>query len=131
MDKRADIWAFGVVLYEMLTGRRAFEGEDVSETIAAVLIEREPDWAALPATLPPRAPHAVSRRCLQKDPRQRLRDIGDVAGWRWRARSRRLFRRWTHWQLLPARGTRDAWVRCDRRRARRCRARHSRSAVSA
>ena len=52
VDKRADIWAFGCVLYEMLTGQRAFDGEGVSETMARV-IEREPDWARLPATLSP------------------------------------------------------------------------------
>ena len=76
VDKRADIWAFGCLLFEMLTGRRAFDGETVSETIAAVL-EREPDWAALPKA----APHAVRRllrRCLQKDPHLRLHDIADA-----------------------------------------------------
>ena len=76
VDKRADIWAFGVVLYEMLTGRRAFEGEDVSLTLSAVL-QREPEWAGLPANVP----HGLNtylRRCLQKDPRQRVQAIGDV-----------------------------------------------------
>ena len=77
VDKRSDVWAFGAVLYEMLTGRRAFEGEDVADTLAAVLM-KEPDWAALPATTPPRVT-AVLRRCLQKDRKQRARDIGDVA----------------------------------------------------
>ena len=77
VDKRSDVWAFGAVLYEMLAGKRAFDAEDVSETLAAVLM-REPDWAALPATTPPTVT-AVLRRCLQRDRKQRVRDIGDVA----------------------------------------------------
>jgi Tol biopolymer transport system component len=76
VDKRADIWAFGCVLYEMLTGQRAFGGQGVSDTLARV-IEREPDWARLPATLSP-ALSTYIRRCLQKDPRQRVQAIGDV-----------------------------------------------------
>ena len=76
VDKRADIWAFGCVLYEMLTGQRAFDGQGVSETLARVL-EREPDWARLPATLSP-ALRTYIKRCLQKDPRQRVQAIGDV-----------------------------------------------------
>ena len=76
VDTRADIWAFGCVLYEMLTGQRAFDGQGVSETLARVL-EREPDWAKLPATLSP-ALRTYIRRCLQKDPRQRVQAIGDV-----------------------------------------------------
>ena len=75
-DKRADVWAFGVVVYEMLTGRRAFEGGDVSEVMAGV-IKSEPEWDALPSELPP-ALLTYLRRCLEKDPRERLRDIGDV-----------------------------------------------------
>ena len=75
-DKRADVWAFGVVLYEMLTGRRTFEGGDVSEVMAKV-ITLEPEWDALPTELPP-ALVTYLRRCLQKDPRERIRDIGDV-----------------------------------------------------
>jgi serine/threonine protein kinase/Tol biopolymer transport system component len=76
VDKRTDIWAFGCVLYEMLTGRVAFAGDTVSDSIAKIL-EREPDWSALPATTP--APiRRLLRRCLAKDPKQRLRDIGDV-----------------------------------------------------
>ena len=77
VDRRTDVWAFGAVIYEMLTGRRAFGGEDVSDTLARILM-KEPDWTALPATVPP-AMTTVLRRCLQKDPRQRLRDAGDVA----------------------------------------------------
>src|SRR5437870_3482497 len=73
VDKRADIWAFGVVLYEMLTGRRLFRGETVPDILVAVL-NREPDWASLPAGSPVR----LLRRCLEKDPKKRLRDIGDV-----------------------------------------------------
>jgi hypothetical protein len=72
-DKRSDIWAFGCVLYETLTGKRAFEGDDVSDTLAAVL-RGEPDWDALPATTP--APIGkLLRGCLQKDRRERVPDI--------------------------------------------------------
>jgi Tol biopolymer transport system component len=76
VDKRADIWAFGVVLYEMLTGRRAFEGEDISTTLAAVLM-RDPEWTSLPGDVPPALQHLI-RRCLTRDPRERLRDIGEA-----------------------------------------------------
>jgi Tol biopolymer transport system component len=76
VDKRADIWAFGCVLYEMLTGRVAFAGETVSDTIGKIL-EREPDWSALPAATPA-VIRRLLRRCLEKSPKQRLRDIGDV-----------------------------------------------------
>ena len=76
VDKRSDIWAFGCVLYEMLTGRRAFEGEEVSDVLASVLA-REPDWNALPKELPTVVETFV-RRCLQKDRRQRVQDIGDI-----------------------------------------------------
>jgi eukaryotic-like serine/threonine-protein kinase len=76
VDRRADIWAFGSVLYEMLTGRRAFDGETVTDVLAAV-VRGEPDWTALPAATP--APiRDLLRRCLTKDARQRLRDIGDA-----------------------------------------------------
>jgi len=74
VDKRTDIWAFGCVLYEMLTGHRAFAGDDVTEVLARVL-EREVDLAAIPATVPP-AIRRLLRRCLAKDRRQRLSDIG-------------------------------------------------------
>ena len=76
VDKRADIWAFGAVLFEMLTGKRAFPGEDITDTLAAV-VRAEPDWGALPADLPS-ALSAYLTRCLQKDPRQRVQAIGDV-----------------------------------------------------
>jgi serine/threonine-protein kinase len=76
VDKRADIWAFGVVLYEMLSGRRAFDGEDVSDLLVAVL-SRDVDLAALPAGTPARI-RSLVRDCLVRDPRQRLRDIGDA-----------------------------------------------------
>ena len=75
-DTRTDIWAFGCVLYEMLTGQRAFVGQGVSETLARV-IEREPDWARLPTALSP-ALRTYVARCLHKDPRQRVQAIGDV-----------------------------------------------------
>src|SRR5215467_7004086 len=64
-DKRSDMWAFGCLLYEMLAGKKAFEGEDVSETLAAVL-RAEPDWRALPAQIPTKI-GALIQRCLKKD----------------------------------------------------------------
>jgi len=76
VDKRTDIWAFGCVLYEMLTGRRPFAGEQTSDVIARV-IERDPDLAALPPGTPASL-RRVIRRCLAKDSRQRLKDIGDA-----------------------------------------------------
>jgi len=76
VDKRADIWAFGCVLFEMLTGKRAVAGDDVSDVLASVLA-REPDWTALPDTVSP-ALATYIRRCLHKDPRQRIHDIADV-----------------------------------------------------
>ena len=76
VDKRADVWAFGVVLYEMLTGKRAFASEDVSDTLAYVLT-KEPDWDALPADLDPTLRMFLTR-CLEKDPKRRLPDIGVV-----------------------------------------------------
>ncbi len=75
-DKRADIWAFGTVLYEMLTGRRAFEGEDVSETLASVL-RQDIDLAALPSSTPELLRGLIAR-CLERDPKRRLRDIGEA-----------------------------------------------------
>jgi len=74
VDKRADIWAFGVVLYEMVTGRRLFTGETISDTLVAVLKE-EPNWERVPARA-----QRLLRSCLEKDPKRRLRDIGDA--WR-------------------------------------------------
>ena len=76
VDRRADIWAFGVVLLEMLTGRRAFKGDEATDVLAQVLTA-EPDWAALPPATPP-AVKRLLRRCLEKDPKKRLRDIGDA-----------------------------------------------------
>ena len=70
VDRRTDIWAFGAVLFEMLTGTKPFPGDDISQTLARV-IDREPDWSALPATVPPSLATYL-RRCLQKDPRQRV-----------------------------------------------------------
>jgi tRNA A-37 threonylcarbamoyl transferase component Bud32 len=72
VDKRADIWGFGVVLYELLTGKRLFEGEDVGHTLAAVIMQ-EPDLSGTPTQLLP-----LLKRCLEKDPKKRLRDIGDA-----------------------------------------------------
>ena len=76
VDKRSDIWSFGAVLYEMLTGRRAFDGEDVPDTLANVL-KQEPDWSALPPATPVSIQRVI-RRCLAKDSRQRLHDMADV-----------------------------------------------------
>ena len=76
VDRRTDIWAFGVVLYEMLSGQRAFEGEDISVTLASV-IKEEVSWPALPADLPEPVRRLI-RRCLEKDPKRRLRDIGEA-----------------------------------------------------
>jgi serine/threonine-protein kinase len=76
VDRRADIWAFGVVLFEMLTGRRVFAGDDISITLATVL-KSEPDWSALPEATPPSLRRLLSR-CLNKNPKDRLQAIGDA-----------------------------------------------------
>ena len=76
VDRQTDIWAFGCVLYEMLVGRMVFAGKTLSDTLAAVL-EHEPDWRALPPSTPAKL-RDLLRRCLQKDPKRRLRDVGDA-----------------------------------------------------
>jgi serine/threonine-protein kinase len=75
-DKRSDVWAFGAVLYEMLTGRRAFRGEDVTEALASVL-RQDVDWTALPESTPPAVRRLIAR-CLERDVTRRLRDIGEA-----------------------------------------------------
>jgi len=75
VDKRADIWAFGVVLYEMLAGKRLFQGKDLTETLASV-VKDKPDLSGVPAQVRP-----LLNRCLEKDPKKRLRDIGDAMAW--------------------------------------------------
>ncbi len=76
VDRRADVWAFGCVLYEMLMGKQLFVGETVSDTLASVL-RSEPEWDALPKDTPPAIVKLI-RRCLDRDPRERLRDIGEA-----------------------------------------------------
>ncbi|MGH9394691.1 MAG: protein kinase domain-containing protein, partial [Terriglobales bacterium] len=76
VDRRADVWAFGAVLFEMLSGRHAFAGDTTSDILASV-IKSEPDWIALPPSTPPPL-RALVQRCLRKDPRQRLQAIGDA-----------------------------------------------------
>jgi serine/threonine protein kinase/Tol biopolymer transport system component len=76
VDRRCDVWAFGCVIFELLTGRAAFSGETLSDTLAEV-IKEDPDWALLPAGTPARLTELI-RRCLQKDPRRRLQAIGDA-----------------------------------------------------
>ena len=76
VDRRSDVWAFGAVLYEMLSGRRVFVGDDVSDTLVSVFRD-DPDWAALPDDVPPRVRQAV-QVCLQKDPKRRVRDVSAI-----------------------------------------------------
>ena len=95
VDKRADIWAFGAVLYELSTGRRAFDGEDISSVLAAVL-QSEPSWDGVPSSLRP-----LLESCLEKDPRKRLRDIGDAA---------RMLGSGTRQPAPAARGSRAGWI---------------------
>ena len=76
VDKRADIWAFGCVVYEMLTAKRPFGGETVTDMLAAI-VKEEAEWQALPPETPP-ALRRLLAQCLVKDPKQRLRDIGDA-----------------------------------------------------
>jgi eukaryotic-like serine/threonine-protein kinase len=83
VDKRADIWAFGCVLYEMLGGRQTFGGDTITDVLAAV-VRQDPDWSTLPADTPSSV-RRLLQRCLQKDPTRRLRDIGDV---RWELEDR-------------------------------------------
>ncbi len=76
VDRRADIWAYGCVLFEMVTGRRAFGGETMTDVLVSV-VSGEPDWSLLPSYTPPGVRRLV-RRCLKRDPRNRLRDLGDA-----------------------------------------------------
>jgi eukaryotic-like serine/threonine-protein kinase len=95
VDKRTDIWAFGCLLYELLAGKRAFQGETLQDTIAAVL-EREPDWSALPAKTPPKI-RELLRACLQKDLTRRPADITDAV-----RVLRDAQRGWNRWALVAA-----------------------------
>ena len=104
MDKRTDIWAFGCVLFEMLAGRRAFEGDDMPEILSRVL-QRDPDWARLPADLPPSIPKLL-RLCLQKDVRTRRQSAGDVRI----DLEQALVGQGATAAAIPVRGTRVAWV---------------------
>src|SRR4029077_18264074 len=76
VDRRADIWAFGAVLYEMFSGQRAFKGEDIADTLASVL-RQDIDWTALPASTPAPVRRLIAR-CLDRDVRRRLRDVGEA-----------------------------------------------------
>jgi serine/threonine-protein kinase len=76
VDRRCDIWSFGALLFEMLSGKQAFAGEDASQTLAAVIM-KEPDWEVLPVSTPPRM-LLLLHRCLAKDPKQRLQAIGEA-----------------------------------------------------
>ncbi len=76
VDRRADVWAFGCLIFEMLSGERPFDGETISDTLAAVLA-KDPDWSKLPATTPDRV-RELLRRCLEKDVKKRLRDVHDL-----------------------------------------------------
>ena len=76
VDKRSDVWAFGAVLFEMLSGQRAFKGDDMADTLAAVL-RADPPWTSLPPETPPSI-RRLLRRCLQKDPKLRLQHVGDA-----------------------------------------------------
>jgi serine/threonine-protein kinase len=110
VDKRTDIWSFGCVLFECLTGRRPFEGETISDTIAKIL-ERDPDWTAVPASTPPRI-RELLRQCLERDAKKRRRDIGDVRieldeALAERASSSRLIAGTVHEKAPPAR---SAWI---------------------
>src|SRR5262249_11003731 len=82
-DRRADIWSFGAMLYEMLAGKKAFDGETVSDTLASVL-KLEPEWNALPAPTPASTKNLI-RRCLTKDRKQRLQPMGEAGMVRGRA----------------------------------------------
>ena len=92
VDERTDIWAFGCLLYELLTGKRAFPGETLQDTIAAVL-EREPDWQALPAKTPAKI-RELLRQCLQKDADRRLHNIADA-----RRTIEKAQRGWNRWRV--------------------------------
>src|SRR6516225_9463476 len=76
VDRRCDIWSFGALFFEMLSGKQAFAGEDVSHTLAAVIM-KEPDWTVLPDHLPASVGRLL-RRCLTKDPKQRLQAVGEA-----------------------------------------------------
>src|SRR5437879_6172345 len=104
VDRRTDIFAFGALLYEMLTARRAFDGEDIADTLSRVL-QREPDWTLLPTNLPPRI-RDLLRLCLQKDRRKRRSDAADV-----RIDIEQALAEPAATQAsLPARGARRAWI---------------------
>jgi Flp pilus assembly protein TadD/TolB-like protein/predicted Ser/Thr protein kinase len=107
-DRRTDVWAFGCILFEMLSGKRAFTGETVSDAIASIL-QQEPDWKALPARTPPRV-RELLQKCLEKDAGRRLRDAGDarleieatLAGMSGAAVHARTFAPGVRWRIVAA-----------------------------
>jgi serine/threonine protein kinase len=109
VDKRTDIWAFGCLLYELLAGKRAFPGETLQDTIAAVL-EREPDWQALPAKTPAKI-RDLLHQCLQKDAGRRLQTIADV-----RRTIEQVQRGWNRWRVAAIAGAALALLAAQARR---------------
>ena len=108
VDRRTDIWAFGCVLYEMLTGRQAFDGDDVTEILAAV-VRSEPDWSRLPETMPATV-HALLRKCLRKD--RALRIVQTMPRFAFPTPSKRHLMQKTTWHTRSVLGFRHLQQSC-------------------